>query len=193
MRGDCLDRHRRLTPELLEILGGREFHLVANLPYQSATPLIMDLLLRRPRCRGQVVLIQKEVADRLAAGAGGREYGPISILTAILGRIERVATVPPGCFWPAPKVVSAVVSITPRPDHGLEHPERFGDFVGELFRTRRKQIGATLNRMKIRAPVGLELARRPESMSPGELLDLFREVGCPRIRSEGGGPIEPRD
>ena len=182
VRGDCLDRRRHLAPAILEALEGRPFHLVANLPYQAATPLMMDLLLRRPTCLGQVALIQKEVADRLAASAGGREYGPISILTAILGSIERVATVPPGCFWPAPKVVSAVVSITPRPDHGVEHPERFADFVGELFRTRRKQVGATLNRMKIAAPVGLDGARRPESMSPEELLQLFRDVGCPEVR-----------
>ena len=137
-------------------------------------------------------MIQKEVADRLAASAGGREYGPISILTAVLGRIERVATVPPGCFWPAPKVVSAVVSITTRPDHGVEHPERFADFVGELFRTRRKQVGATLNRMKIAAPVGLDGSRRPESMSPEELLRLFRDVGCPEVRPGVKSQADPR-
>ena len=192
VRGDCLDRRRHLAPELLDVLGGRPFRLVANLPYQAATPLMMDLLLRRPTCRGQVALIQKEVADRLAASPGGREYGPISILTATLGDIERVGTVPPGCFWPAPKVVSAVVSITPRPDHGVEHPERFADFVGELFRTRRKQIGATLNRMKIAVPVGLDAARRPESMSPEELLELHRAVGLPEVRSGIGDPTDRR-
>ncbi|MCP4834652.1 MAG: ribosomal RNA small subunit methyltransferase A [Phycisphaera sp.] len=184
LRGDCLDRRRHLSPEILETLGDRPFRLVANLPYQAATPLMMDLLLRRPTCLGQVALIQKEVADRLAANAGGREYGPISILTAALGSISRVGNVPPGCFWPAPKVVSAVVSILPRPNHGVEHPERFADFVGELFRTRRKQIGATLNRMKIAAPVDLDVTRRPESMPPHELLQLFRDVGLPAVRSE---------
>lgn len=185
VRGDCLDRRRHLSPEILEILGRRPFRLVANLPYQAATPLMMDLLLRRPTCRGQVALIQKEVADRLASGPGGREYGPISILTSIFGSIDRVATVPAGCFWPAPKVVSAVVSITSRPDHGVEEPERFADFVGEIFRTRRKQLGATLNRMKIPVPTDLESSRRPESMSPQELLRLFRDVGSPMVRSGG--------
>ena len=184
IRGDCLDRRRHLSPAILEALNDRPFRLVANLPYQAATPLMMDLLIRRPHCLGQVALIQKEVADRLTADAGGREYGLISILTAALGSITRVGNVPPGCFWPAPKVVSSVVSITPRRDHGVEHPERFADFVGELFRTRRKQIGATLNRMKIAAPVDLDGTRRPESMSSDELLQLFRNVGSPKVRSD---------
>ena len=184
VRGDCLDRRRRLSPAILEVIADRPFRLVANLPYQAATPLMMDLLLRRPNCLGQVALIQKEVADRLTAGPGGREYGPISILTALLGEIERVATVPPGCFWPAPKVVSAVVAIRSRPEHGVEHPTRFADFVGELFRTRRKQIGGTLTRMKIAAPVGLDETRRPESMSPKELLELYVALGAPIVRED---------
>lgn len=176
LRGDCLDRTRHLSPAILETLADRPFRLVANLPYQAATPLMMDLLIRRPHCLGQVALIQKEVADRLAAGPGGREYGPISVLTAALGSIDRVCTVPPGCFWPAPKVTSAVVRILPRPDHGILDGEAFGDFVGELFRTRRKQLGATLSRMGVTPPPELDLTARPESLSPEALLGLFGEV-----------------
>lgn len=176
IRGDCLDRRRHLSPAILEALADRPFRLVANLPYQAATPLMMDLLIRRPHCLGQVALIQKEVADRLVAGPGGRDYGLISILTAALGSIERVGNVPPGCFWPAPKVTSSVVAITPRNDHGIEDGEAFGDFVGELFRTRRKQIGATLSRMKLAIPAGLDPTVRPETLSPSRLLELHREV-----------------
>ncbi len=176
IRGDCLDRQRRLASAILDVLADRPFRLVANLPYQAATPLMMDLLVRRPNCLAQVALIQKEVADRLAAGPGGREYGPISVLTAALGSIERVATVPPGCFWPAPKVTSAVVAITPNPSHGISDAEAFGDFVGELFRTRRKQLGATLARMGLAPPEGLDAAARPESLSPESLLDLHRRT-----------------
>ena len=185
VHGDCLDRSRRLAPALLESIGDRPFRMVANLPYQAATPLMMDLVLRRPNCLGQVVLIQKEVADRLAAGPGGRDYGPISIITALMGSIERVATIPPGCFWPAPKVTSAVVSITPDAGHGIREPEVFADFVGELFRTRRKQIGATLSRMGIATPADLDGTRRPESMSPEELLELHRSLGSPAVRGDG--------
>ena len=177
-RGDCLDRHRHLTPELLEILGDREFHLVANLPYQSATPLIMDLLLRRPRCRGQVVLIQKEVADRLASPPGDRTYGVISVVASVFGRVRRIGDVPPGCFWPPPKVTSSIVRIGTRDPDFEGDRETFADFVAELFRTRRKQIGAILGRMDLQVPDEIDPTRRPESFSPEEFLDLFRRLGA---------------
>ena len=176
-RGDCLDRHRRLTPELLEILGGREFHLVANLPYQSATPLIMDLLLRRPRCRGQVVLIQKEVADRLASPPGDRTYGVISVVASVFGQVQRIGDVPPGCFWPPPKVTSSIVRIGTCEQDFEGDRETFADFVAELFRTRRKQIGAILGRMDLRIPDEIDPTRRPESFSPEEFVELFRRLG----------------
>lgn len=174
IEGDCLARTRTLAPELLDTLGQRPFTLVANLPYNSATPLMMDMLLRRSHCRGQVVLIQREVADRLLAPPGGRDYGPISVLTALLGVARRVTTVPPGCFWPQPKVTSAVVEILPRADHGIDLPEAFADFLGDVFRTRRKQLGTILGRERI--PPEINPERRPESLSPEELLALHRHV-----------------
>jgi 16S rRNA (adenine1518-N6/adenine1519-N6)-dimethyltransferase len=177
--GDCLDRRRHLSPEILEALGDRPFRMVANLPYQAATPLLMDLLIRRPNCLGQVALIQKEVADRLASDSGCREYGPISAITAVLGSIRRVTVVSPGCFWPQPKVTSAVVAIVPNRDHGVEDPEAFADFVGDLFRTRRKQIGTILGRDRI--PPGFDPILRPEQLRPETLLALYRACRC-------GGP-----
>ena len=79
--------------------------------------------------------------------------------------------VPPGCFWPQPKVTSAVVEILPREDHGVSEPERFADFVGDVFRTRRKQLGTILGRENI--PQSIDPERRPESLSPQELMALF--------------------
>lgn len=183
--GDCLDRHRRLAPELLELLADRPFQLVANLPYQAATPLMMDLLVRRPRCHGQVALIQKEVADRLLSGPGGRIYGPISVLAAVFGEVERIGDVPAGCFWPAPKVTSSIVRIRSRADGFAGDRERFADLVGELFRTRRKQIGATLSRMGLPTPDEIDPTRRPETFSPEEFVALHGMLGD-RFEGRGG-------
>ena len=186
--GDCLDRRRHLSPEILEALDNRPFRLVANLPYQAATPLLMDLLIRRPNCLGQVALIQKEVADRLASDSGCREYGPISVITAVLGSIRRVTVVPPGCFWPQPKVTSAVIAIIPNAEHGVEDPEAFADFVGDLFRTRRKQIGTILGRDRI--PEGFDPCHRPEQFAPASLLALYRAYRPdePRPSKDAGQP-----
>ena len=78
-------------------------------------------------------------------------------------------------------------SIVPDAGHGIGDPEVFADFVGELFRTRRKQIGATLSRMGIATPDDLDGTRRPESMSPEELLELHRSLGSPAVRGDGAG------
>ena len=170
--GDCLDKSRRLSPEILSILGDRPFRMVANLPYHAATPLMVDLMVRRPTCLGQVALIQQEVAERLLSPPGSRTYGLISILTGMLSEGRRVAVVPPGCFWPQPKVTSAVVSITPRRDHGITDPEAFADFVGEVFRNRRKQLGTILGRDRI--PANIDPTQRPEQLLPEELLEIHR-------------------
>ncbi|MCH2161410.1 MAG: 16S rRNA (adenine(1518)-N(6)/adenine(1519)-N(6))-dimethyltransferase RsmA [Phycisphaerales bacterium] len=170
-QGDCLDKTRHLAPELLGMLEDRPFKLVANLPYQAATPLLMDLLIRRDNCMGQVALIQQEVADRLLAASGSRVYGPISVLTALLGEARKVSVVPPGCFWPQPKVTSAVIQILPRPDHGIADAEAFADFVGSVFRTRRKQLGTILGRDSL--PGHIDPTHRPEQLGPQELQLLF--------------------
>lgn len=170
--GDCLDKARELSPAVLELVNNRPFKLVANLPYQAATPLLMDLLLRRTNCLGQVALIQQEVADRLMASPGNRTYGPISVFTALLGEAEKISVVPPGCFWPQPKVTSAVVRIRPRSDRIVDEPEAFADFVGSVFRTRRKQLGTILGRDHL--PSDIDPTRRPEQLDPHELLALFR-------------------
>ena len=174
IEGDCLSRSRVLADALQQALGEDPFMLVANLPYHAATPLLMDMLLRRRHCMGQVVLIQSEVADRLLATEGGREYGPISVITALMSTATRITTVPPGCFWPQPRVTSAVLRIIPRPDHGIEDPETFADFVGDVFRTRRKQLGTILGRDRL--PDWVDPERRPESLAPEELLSLHRSM-----------------
>ena len=90
--------------------------LVANLPYSVASPLLVNLATRgagQLPMTGAVVMVQREVADRLCAAPGGKHYGPLSVIIAAMCRVRIVATVAPGCFWPSPKVDSAVVSLVP--------------------------------------------------------------------------------
>jgi 16S rRNA (adenine1518-N6/adenine1519-N6)-dimethyltransferase len=173
VEADCLDGKHALGAKALEALGGRPFVLVANLPYQAATPLMATLLERHPECRGQFVTIQREVGDRLMAKAGDDAYGPISVTMSLLADVEQVAVLPPGCFWPAPKVTSAMLAIRPRAGARPVDPwTPFSAFVMRVFGQRRKQLGAILGRDTV-AAAGFDPVRRPETLAPQEWLELF--------------------
>ncbi len=183
VEGDCLGRGKSLSDDIARAIDGRPFTLVANLPYGAATPLMMTLLTRWPACRAQHVTIQREVADRLLAGPdSGKAYGAISVIAQALARVQRVATLPPECFWPRPDVTSAMVSLT-RLDDPLEpDPERWGVFAenaAAIFAQRRKQLGSTLKRLGAKdlpLPEGVEPSMRPEQLSVEQITALCRRL-----------------
>ncbi len=115
---DALAGKHEINPQILRAVGGREFTLAANLPYQIATPLMINLLIDVPQCAGQFVTIQKEVADRLHAKPSTKDYGPLSIIAQMFARIELIGIVQPSCFWPEPEVTSAMVALSPSPFQG---------------------------------------------------------------------------
>ncbi|MCH2134604.1 MAG: 16S rRNA (adenine(1518)-N(6)/adenine(1519)-N(6))-dimethyltransferase RsmA [Phycisphaerales bacterium] len=174
VRGDCLGRHRRLADAVVEALGDSPWTLVANLPYQAASPLMIELLLHHPNCQGQHVTIQREVADRLVAAPGTRERGPLGIIASVFGRIERIGDVPPSCFWPQPKVTSAMISIEPLTVSSPVDRDRFATFVTTLFSSRRKQLGRIFGRDRT-WPDGIDPTWRPEVLTNEQLLALFDE------------------
>jgi len=136
IRGDCLERGRRPAPAIVEAVGGRRFKLVANLPYQVASPLMVALLLDHPNCAGQYVTIQKEVGDRLLALPGVKAYGALGVMVQVFAEVRRIGTVGPACFWPQPKVTSAMVAIVPRGLAGGDETGRGMAGVGDSsFRT----------------------------------------------------------
>jgi len=185
---DCLDGKHALSAAALAALGGRPFRLVANLPYQAATPLMATLLEAHPHCLGQFVTIQREVADRLAATVGSDAYGPISVTVALLAQVETISVLPPGCFWPAPKVTSAMIAIRPRTGPRPAEPwHDFGAFVLRTFGQRRKQLGSILGRDAVSA-VGFDPMRRPETLAPAEWVALWQALGQPRAGGQQSGP-----
>jgi 16S rRNA (adenine1518-N6/adenine1519-N6)-dimethyltransferase len=180
VEADCLDGKHAVSAQILSALAGRPFTLVANLPYQAATPLIATLLERHPECRGQFVTIQREVGDRLMAKAGSEAYGPISVMMALLADVEQIAVLSPGCFWPAPKVTSAMLAIRPRQGARPFDPwEPFTAFVQRVFGQRRKQLGAILNRESV-AAAGFDPMRRPETLTPANWVHLFQSLPTPK-------------
>ncbi len=148
IRGDALRNKNSLRPELMESIReamsriGPEsrFLLVANLPYNIATPIISNLLQESPPPDAMVVTIQKELADRIIAEPGTKDYGALSVWVQSLCRAEIIRTLPPSVFWPRPKVHSAIIRLDSVPQWrdqfvDLKH---FHQTVRALFFHRRK-------------------------------------------------------
>ncbi len=174
IEGDCLAGKHTLNTAIIAAIAERPFKLIANLPYQAASPLMMNLAVHHARiCRGQFITIQKEVADRLLAQPGSKQYGPLGIVLQVTSHIERLATLSPGCFWPAPKVTSAMIAITPRVESLVDDLTRFSAFIGHLFHARRKQLGAIL-RTATHWPDDIPPTARPEQLTLTQLITLFR-------------------
>ncbi|HWB18822.1 MAG TPA: 16S rRNA (adenine(1518)-N(6)/adenine(1519)-N(6))-dimethyltransferase RsmA [Phycisphaerales bacterium] len=174
IEGDCLEDERRLNAEIVKAIDGRTFKLVANLPYQAASPLMATLLMNHANCAGQWVTIQKEVADRIAAKPGSKDFGTMTVLMQTMGEVELIATVKPASFWPIPKVTSAMVRIAPK-KHGVADPERFARFVTGIFSKRRKQIGTILGADAVRS-AGIESKLRPEVLESDQFVVLWNTV-----------------
>jgi 16S rRNA (adenine1518-N6/adenine1519-N6)-dimethyltransferase len=147
---DALDNKHTMNPELLdgvraELAGGtgQRFKLVANLPYQVATPVITNLLVHPELCPvSMVVTLQREVAERLCARPASSVYGAVSVVVGALADVSIVRLLPPDVFWPRPKVESAVVAIRPSAVKraAVGDVTWFHDFVRRAFLHRRKLL-----------------------------------------------------
>ena len=134
-----------LKLDLFELWGDKLGYLVGNLPYYITSPLIMHFLEQADRLRGMTIMVQKEVADRIAAPPGSKTYGILSIAVQISAQVTKVMDVSPCAFWPAPKVTSAVIRLDLRPYPGFDVDKRdFFRVVKAAFSQRRKTLGNSL-------------------------------------------------
>ena len=191
IRGDCLGKSRTLNPDIIEAIAGRPFKLIANLPYQIASPLMVALLINHPNCLAQFITIQKEVADRLLAVPSTKAYGPLTIIIQAFAEVKKIAVLKPTCFWPPPKVDSAMVSLLPSPpgrgvggeglpDEGctLSTPatrRAFARFITKLFTKRRKQLGTIFGRDR-RLPESITPDMRPEVLTIEQHISLWQAL-----------------
>ena len=120
--------------------------LVANLPYNVSVPVLLHLLEKFPSIRTGVVMVQAEVADRLAAKPGGKEYGIPSVKAAWWADVKNVGTVSRSIFWPAPNVDSKLVGFTRRETAGPEEMrEKVFTIIDAAFAQRRKMLRSALS------------------------------------------------
>ncbi len=170
---------------------GLHVKLVANLPYNIASPLVIELLIAGADLLAFTV--QREVAQRMAADPAADAYGPLSVMVQLLGQVEILRTLPASAFWPAPKIESALVRIR-RHDRLGPHAVAVGRIVHALFAARRKTLRkalsiAGLDPAAILSATGLDPAARPEVLTPNDFLAIHRAVAdlpttpAPRVHS----------
>lgn len=158
----------------------RGLTVVANLPYNVATPLVADLLDTVPNIRRFVVMVQKEVAQRLAAAPGSSDYGAISVKVAYWATARLLGDVPPTVFVPRPKVTSAIIEITRRDVPAVScDRNRLFPLVRTAFGQRRKMLRRSLHALVTDeqfAAANIDPTRRPEELSVhdwGRLVDVM--------------------
>jgi 16S rRNA (adenine1518-N6/adenine1519-N6)-dimethyltransferase len=172
-----------------ELLDG-PFKVIANLPYYITSPIIFQLIdwhLANPQFRKAIIMVQKEVAQRLAADPGGKEYGVLSILVQFYAEVHIVRWAPASCFTPVPKVDSAVIEIEflPQPREKVSSVTTFKKVVKAAFAQRRKTL---LNSLKHNYGInvdlldlslkeaGIESGRRAETLSIAEFARLTEAI-----------------
>jgi len=123
---------------------GGDFFVVGNLPYNVGNLIIKRLLFESPRLKSIVCMLQKEVADRICAAPKGKEIGFLSILCRYFADVKKICVVPPGAFFPAPKVHSAVIRLDIIPEKtariARENWDDFFNFVSLGYSQRRKKL-----------------------------------------------------
>lgn len=159
--------------------------VAGNLPYVLTSKVLFALADHRDRVAGGVFMVQREVADRLLAREGGRDYGILAVVLGSLFTVEMVRPVPASVFWPQPEVASAVVRLIPR---GSWTEAEYGPFlqtVKSLFQQRRKQLGSVLKRQlgldevqtaAVAAAAQIELTSRPEQLPVDQWRRLAAEL-----------------
>jgi 16S rRNA (adenine1518-N6/adenine1519-N6)-dimethyltransferase len=193
---DALRNKNNLDEEVLQAVRqriasrpGRRFKLVANLPYSVATPIISNLLLTDVTPVSMTVTIQKELADRIVAAPGSKDYGALSVWVQSQCSAEIVRLLPPQAFWPRPLVTSAIVHIQLIPEKRARIADLryFHDFVRSMFFHRRKflrsvVISAFKNKLDkdeidaILSEQGFESDTRAEQLSAEAMIALCDAV-----------------
>lgn len=150
--------------------------LAGNLPYYVATAIISKYLAKPGELKHGVFLIQKEVAERITATPGTREFGYLSVECQHLAKAEYLLSVPPGAFRPPPKVDSAVIRLTPRGAVPTPEDQAFLSFASACFRQKRKTLRNNLSERypKEKLDGAPAISQRAEQLSVTELLELFR-------------------
>ncbi|MBS1176431.1 MAG: dimethyladenosine transferase [Proteobacteria bacterium] len=158
---------------------GQPLRLVGNLPYNISTPILFHLLDAAAVVADQHFMLQKEVAQRMSAAPGGKDYGRLSVMLQWRYRIDIVLEVPPQAFEPPPKVDSAIVRMRPLPQAAAQ-PKLLAELVTVAFSQRRKLLRHTLGRWLAERSFGgsFDLQRRAEEVPVAQYVALAEQAAA---------------
>ena len=181
IEGDCLANKRAVHPDIVEMIGTREFKLVANLPYHAATPLMLALMTQHPNCVGMYTTIQHEVVERFGASHNSKVYGTISIISQCLGKVGTIAKLSPGCFWPQPGVGSAMMRWDRFEAMEVDPAwwSTMADMTQSLFQRRRKKLAGSVKTMTkgtVDWPADVSPDARIDALTPFQVDALCRAI-----------------
>lgn len=185
-----------LSLSLQELAGGRPFAIVANLPYNIATTLLVRWLHALGGVERMILMFQKEVAQRLAAEVGGAAYGRLAVITQVQCRVERVFDLPSGAFQPPPKVASSLVRLVPLPEQ--ERPDArtlraIERLTAAAFSQRRKMLRRSLAPLgdavvSLLEPLGISPTARAEDVPVAR----YRALAQALVQSgDAADPVAP--
>lgn len=158
--------------------------IVGNLPYYLASPLLLELV-KSEWLEFMVVMIQREVAERIASQPGNKKRGALTVLINYYAEITKIIDVPPQVFIPRPGVGSAVIKIEKKTKYQAKNEDKFFAVVRAAFSTRRKMLGNTLSRelgmekkiiKEVLARAGVEWQKRAEELKVEEFVKISNEL-----------------
>jgi 16S rRNA (adenine1518-N6/adenine1519-N6)-dimethyltransferase len=194
LQADVLAGKHVLDPDVRTALTEKASHhartvLAANLPYSIATPLIVNLLMGEVAFDLMVFTVQREVADRMTASPGTRDYGWVSVVMALSCEAEVLRRLPRQAFWPAPDVESSLVRLRPRPGwrEGID-VSMLREIGPIVFQQRRKTVkrilknylkrtGRTLREEALLDEAGVEPSVRGDQLTPEQIVRLGEAIG----------------
>jgi 16S rRNA (adenine1518-N6/adenine1519-N6)-dimethyltransferase len=188
--------------DILDIQGEEEYYykVVANLPYYITTPVIFKLLEAPINWESMILLVQKEVADRICAGPGNKDYGALTVMINYYGKPEKIINVPKTVFYPAPQVDSTVIRITASrlSIEALQRRSQISPYLHQAvqaaFGQRRKTVLNALSSMEsyfsdkeergqVLKKLGIDPNQRGETLTLAQFIDIATEMYLSKVQT----------
>ena len=164
-----------LKTDLQKLTHGRKYKIIGNLPYYITAPIVEKIITATDKPQLAVLMVQKEVAERMSAIPGSKKFGSFSIFVQFYAEVELNSFVSKSSFLPWPEVGSAVITLAPHPTPrfpGIDE-KKFFDIVHTAFQQRRKKLSTSLSEYDLTG-TAIDLNRRPETLSLEEFAELAR-------------------